>query len=484
MESQESSPSSDATPVDALRDDPSLLSRGLEVEDVLGQGGSSIVYRARDIRHGREVAIKVLRQYPALENAVDRFTQEIRVAAGLRHAHMLPLFDSGTLRDGRLFSVMPVAQGRPLSALIREGPLTVADTVRLAREIAQALAHLHRSGYVHRDVKPENVLVESGHAVLTDFGLAASLGALAMPGESPPGTAWWKTAVGTLPYMSPEALFADGLIDGRTDIYALGIVLYEMLAAELPFVVTSAEQLLARRTRDGQPSIRALRADVPRELEAIIARSTALEPGDRFESADAMDAALAQVPAGVSGSSLVAFSVNQRTLSIGLVALLVGSVIGVSAWHRARQASTLDPQRIVVVDLVNDTGDSALAGVGVLAGDFITEDLTARSHLSVVNATIALPSRQQRRLPPADSTLARQTRALVASTRAGLAVTGAYFRAGNDLEVVAEVTDTRSGRVIGVAGPVHGALDHPDSSLRVLGDSVVAILRRRHAPPG
>jgi hypothetical protein len=137
----------------------------------------------------------------------------------------------------------------------------------------------------------------------------------------------------------------------------------------------------------------------------------------------------------------------------------------------------------VVADLANDTGDSTLTGVGAFAGDLITAALTTGTRLSVVNATVAIASRQQRRLPPADSTLARQTRALVASTRAGLAVTGAYFRAGNALEVVAEVTDTRSGRVIGMAGPVHAALDHPDSSLRVLGDSVVAILRRRHAPP-
>ena len=482
--------------MEVLRDDPALQSRDLVVEDVLGEGGSSIVYRARDARHGRYVAIKVLRRFPALDSAGERFAQEIRVAGGLRHAHMLPLHDSGTLQDGRLFSIMPVAQGRPLSAIISEGPLSVNDAVRLAREMAEALAHLHASGYVHRDVKPENILVESGHAVLTDFGLAVPLHTLDVAVQRPRREDWRKAvaekgrftqsgdAVGTIPYMSPEALLADGPVDGRTDVYSLGIVLYEMLAAALPFGLTSPEQLLARLTRDGMPSIRAVRSDVPRELDMIIARSTAIEPNERFASAEAMGAALAAVPIGVTGKRFLSYARDRRPMSIGLIVLLVVFIVGASAWYRARQSSALDPQRVVVADLANDTGDSALAGVGALAGDFITAALTAGTRLSVVNASVALPSRQQRRLPPADSTLARATRSLVISTRAGLVVTGAYFRAGTDIEVVAELTDTRSGRVIGTAGPVHTVADHPDSSLRVLGDSVLAILRRRHAPPG
>ncbi len=167
--------SNEAEAIDNLRSDSSLHALGLVVTGVLGEGGTAIVYRARDARHERNVAVKVLR--PDIPpSAARRFAQEVLVAGRLRHAHMLPLFDSGRLADGRLFSIMPVAEGRPLSALIREGPLPIADAVRIARETAEALGFMHRNGFVHRDVKPENILVESGHAVLTDFGLAIAHG--------------------------------------------------------------------------------------------------------------------------------------------------------------------------------------------------------------------------------------------------------------------------------------------------------------------
>ena len=155
------------------------------------------------------------------------------------------------------------------------------------------------------------------------------------------------------------------------------------------------------------------------------------------------------------------------------VALLTGG-----AWLALRETA-LDPRRIVVADLANDTGDSSLAGNGVLAGDIISSRLTEYGRLNVINATIALPSHLQVNLPSADSTVSRVSQALVSSTHAGLAVTGAFFRTGGSLEVVAEVTDTRTNRVIGVAGPFRADLERPDSAFRVLGDSVVAIVRRR-----
>lgn len=495
MESRDSLPSSDATPLDSLRADPSLRSRELAIVDVLGEGGSAIVYRAHDARHGRDVAIKVLREHPALDNARDRFAREVRVAAGLRHPHILPLFDSGTLSDGRLFSVMPVAQGRPLSAMIAEGPLTVADAVRLTREVAQALAFLHASGYVHRDVKPDNILVEAGHAVLTDFGVAANIGTLdsgvsrgvdSQPQQVAADSVRLTqdgSVVGTLRYMSPEALFGDAVVDTRTDVYSLGIVLYEMLAGELPDAGAPPERLLSQRMREGLPRIRGVRPDVPAELEAVVARSTALDPAERFDTATAMDQALANITLEASEVNARRSIAERGGPSWGVVAVLLAAIVGSLVWYRVRQETTLDPQRVVVADLANDTGDSSLTSIGALAGDFISGAIANNTSLNVVNATISLPSRLQRILPAADSTLARATRALVLSTRAGLAVTGAYFRVGEGLEVVAEVVDTRSGRVLGIAGPLHGATAHPDSVLRVLGDSVVATLRRRHAAP-
>jgi serine/threonine-protein kinase len=469
-----------------------LVARGLRVVDVLGVGGSAIVYRARDERHDRDVAIKIMRQALHLPNAEARFKQEIRVAAGLRHAHILPLMDSGALQDGRPFAVMPVARGRPLRAMILEGSLAINDAVRLAREIAEALSHLHECGFVHRDVKPENILVEGGHAVLTDFGIAAPVSSL-LSSDDFRGVDWWLSgtpterltptggAVGTLHYMAPE-LFESKSIDGRTDVYALGVVLYEMLTTELPYHANSPSQLIKQITRDRLPDVRKVRPGVPLELEAIIERSTARKPADRYESAGAMASALAHIPTQGGATAQRLQSGDSRSAGLMLVALLAAMIVGFSLWARDRQANALDPNRIVVADLVNDTGDPSLGGTGVLGGDVFTAALTAGTKLTVVNSNLALPSRQEG-IPPADSVLARETRSLIAATHAGLVVTGAFVRAGTYLDLFAEVTDTRSGRVLGTVGPVHGSIQNPDRALRSVADSVVAIVRRRHAPP-
>lgn len=477
--------------IELLREDSSLRAIGLVVTDVLGQGGSAVVYRARDARHGRDVAVKVLRSASPLDKATLRFAQEVLVAGRLRHAHMLPLFDSGRLQDGRLFSVMPVAEGRPLSSLISEGPLGVADAVRIARETAEALGYLHRSGFVHRDVKPENILVESGHAVLTDFGIAIAHGSSTAGEPEPPdadgndvvpvgGRRFTQTGriVGTLSYMSPESMMADASVDYHRDIYALGVVLYEMLAGKLPFKSNSPVSLMANRLRAGIPRIRSVRPDVPEEIETIIVRCTSADSTKTFRTADEVATALAATQVGQS-----ALHARPRWMAPAAV-VLVAAIIGATVFGLNRgssQSQPLDPNRVVVADLANDTGDPALSTIGKLAGDIIVSRLTQQTKLTVVNASIALPSRLQRHLPPADSTLARMTRSLVTSTRAGLVVTGAYFRVGGGLEVVAQFTNTESGRVLGTVGPVDAPMARPDSALRVLGDGIVAILNR--SPP-
>lgn len=453
------------------------------------------MYRARDSRHERDVAVKVMRS-ATTNAAAERFAREIRVAAGLRHPNILPLFDSGTLRDGRRFSVMPVALGRPLRAMMDEGPLAVADAVRLAREVADALAFLHANGWVHRDVKPENILVESGHAVLTDFGIAAPMQAIT-PRSSPEQVAhlWHGGAhpgahvtgagfvIGTPRYMSPEALFGDAPMDARIDVYALGLVLYEMLAGDLPFQARSAAALIAERMSTPLPLIGKRRRDVSAKLDAVIACAADVRPGERYASASAFRDALAAVPIAADAGhvELTTLDQDRRTMLMAMLLLVgIGSAFGIWRW---RTTVALDPQRIVVADLANQTGDASLARLGPLAGDLITAGLSQATRLDVVNAPVALGSRQRPRLARDDSSLQVDTRALVTATRAGLVVTGAYYEDRGLLQLLAEVTETRGGRVLGAIGPLPANPSAPEPGLQALADSVVAVTKRRHAPP-
>ena len=465
----------------ALRQEPALHEHGLVLRDVLGAGGTAVVYRARDNRHERDVAVKVLHRNLAGTPSEARFAQEIRVAAALRHPHVLPLFDSGTLADGRLFAVMPVAAGRPLSAYIAEGPLALTDALRLARETAEALAYLHSHGFVHRDVKPANILVEAGHAVLTDFGLATSLptpasaAALAVAAATTGDTRLTLTgmALGTLPYMSPEALLGESQLDARADVYAVGVVLYEMLTGCLPCEARTAMEQLNSRTRDPLPQLHERCPDLPPAVEAVLVRCTDPKPDARYQSAEALAAALAAIPTGARAvPSRAARRWLHAALTIGVVALAT------FAWARIR-GPWLDPSQVVVADFANDAGDWETVNIGVLAGDIITDAITSGTSLKVVNADVALPSRLQRQSRVADSVLARKTRILVERTHSGLVVTGAYFRRGDTHEFIAEVIDARSGRVLGVAGPLRSATADVDPAIRALAARIVSILRAR-----
>ena len=205
----------------------------------LGEGGMAVVYLAQDLRHGRAVAIKVMKPEMAEAIGRERFLREIETIARLVHPHILPLYDSGT-SAGQLYYVMPYISGPSLQARLRqEGPLPLDEAIRIALGVASALAHAHTAGLVHRDVKPSNILLQDGIPLVTDFGVArSSAAALGSNAETSAGVAALTTIgtiVGTPQYMAPEQAFGDPAIDGRADLYALGCVLYEMLAGEPPF---------------------------------------------------------------------------------------------------------------------------------------------------------------------------------------------------------------------------------------------------------
>ena len=267
------------------------------IERELARGGMATVHLARDVRHHRRVAIKVLREELAAAVGAERFLEEIRVTASLQHPHILPLFDSGSA-DDLLWYVMPFVEGETLrSRLAREGRLPVDVAIQLAREIAEALDYAHRHGIVHRDVKPENVLLQSGHALVADFGIALAL-------EHAGGDRLTRTGIslGTPQYMAPEQALGDRGIDARTDVYALGAVLHEMLAGESPFSGTPQHDVVRRVLHEPPTALAKRRADVSTFLDAAVRKALAKQPDDRFPSAAAFAAALGAPVGGEAGS--------------------------------------------------------------------------------------------------------------------------------------------------------------------------------------
>lgn len=258
----------------------SALHGTYRVEHEIGAGGFGTVYLAEDLRHGRKVAIKLLRPEVAASAGAERFLREIRIIASLQHPNILGLIDSGAT-DDLLYYVMPYVEGSTLRVrLAREGEFAIDESVRLLREIAEALAHAHERGVVHRDVKPENVLFMAGHALLADFGIAKALVDRVPAAEA----TQVGTVVGSPGYMAPEAVTGEST-DHRTDLYAFGVLAYEVLGGQHPFFgIGPAQMMLAHLTRE-VPPLRQLRPDVPAELEALVMRCLAKKPSDRWQSA-------------------------------------------------------------------------------------------------------------------------------------------------------------------------------------------------------
>jgi serine/threonine protein kinase/tetratricopeptide (TPR) repeat protein len=285
-------------PVEVNRVRKALADR-YRIERILGEGGMATVYLAMDLKHQRKVAVKVMRPELAEGLGAERFLREVGIAARLSHPHILPVHDSGS-SDGILYYVMPLVEGESLPArLKRERQLPVEEALRLAREVAEALAYAHRQGIIHRDIKPANILISEGHALVADFGIAR---ATSDDGATLTGTG---LAIGTPQYMSPEQASGEPNIDGRTDIYALGCVLYEMIAGEPPFTGPTAQAVISRSiTEDPRPLTRT-RPSLPPQVDAITMKALAKSPADRYQTAADFAAALstaATATTAVSGS--------------------------------------------------------------------------------------------------------------------------------------------------------------------------------------
>jgi len=268
-----------------------LLSERYELVREVGRGGMAVVYLAVDRKHDRQVAVKILRPELTTSLGADRFLREIAIVAKLTHPHILPLYDSGN-SDDSLFYVMPFVEGETLrDRLGRETQLPLADATRIAREIAGGLSYAHSFGIVHRDIKPENILLSTGLAVIADFGIARALSAAGADNLTGTGL-----GIGTPKYMSPEQCAGDE-VDGRSDVYALGCLFYEMLVGEPPFSGPNVQAILARHTLATIPRVQTVRGGVPAQVDDVISRALAKIPADRFatalEFAEVLDDALA-----------------------------------------------------------------------------------------------------------------------------------------------------------------------------------------------
>jgi serine/threonine-protein kinase len=262
---------------------------------VLGRGGMATVYLAQDLRHDRPVALKVLHSELAATLGPERFQREIKLAAGLQHPHILTVHDSGETA-GQLWYTMPYVAGESLrDRLRRERQLPLDDALQITREIADALGYAHSQGIVHRDIKPDNILLSHGHALVADFGVARAL-------QNAGGEQLTQTgsSVGTPAYMSPEQSMGDSVLDGRSDLYSLGCVLYEMLAGEAPYTGPSAQAIVAKRLLEPVPHVRTLRETVPVEVDQALERALAKTPADRFPTAETFSRAVTGISSNIT----------------------------------------------------------------------------------------------------------------------------------------------------------------------------------------
>ena len=370
------------------------------LEAVLGTGASATVYLAEDLRHGRQVALKVLHSALGAALGVERFQREIRTQARLQHPHILPLFDSGSAA-GRLYYTMPyVATGSLRDRLRREGPLELGVAVGVAGEVASALTYAHGQGVIHRDLKPENILLSpTGHALLSDFGIACALDDT-VPG-APGRLTETGVTLGTPAYMSPEQSAGDEAVDARTDVYSLAAVVYEALTGKVPFEGANARAIMARRLTEAPPSVRALRPEVPAPVDAALVRAMARHPEERFESVAAFARALALPDDGtVSLPSPVpaqrqARRPGARVKLLPVLAALIAVLFAAGGWLLWRRLHAPGPAGdggtlpVVAVLPFKNLGPAA----DQYFADGLTEELTSRlaglAALRVISRTSA-----------------------------------------------------------------------------------------------
>ncbi|MEP6831793.1 MAG: protein kinase [Gemmatimonas sp.] len=454
-----------------------------EIEGIVGKGGMAIVYRARDMRHPREVAIKVLRPEVAQSIGTTRFLREIAVAAPFSHPHILPLIDSGELVDEKgqstPYYVMPLVDGETLhQKLVREGRLPIAVVLRITREILEALQYAHAQGVIHRDIKPANILLSGGHAVVADFGVSRPLPPKIDGIAGDPGLTLTGDVIGTPSYMSPEQALGHRVIDARSDIFSVGCVMYEMLVGDRPFD-TPIPQYTATKKRHGiYTSARDARKDVSEALDQVLAKALKAEPDDRYASASAFLVALAQLDekdTGGWGMLQQPVSGWVRNVAIGALAVVGvvaatmkgGRTTNVSEAAAAPAAIASDKSRVAVLPIEQLTPDSLL---NIIANGFQTDlidELAQYPALTVISKNGVLQFRGNN----------ASTDSIARALNVGSVVAGDIRHFGDSVRVSVRLIDGASGAILSTAqdsGTIRDLLAVRSSVI----NSVTAFLRK------
>ena len=425
------------------------------IERLVGRGGMALVYLAHDLKHDRRVALKVLKPEIAASVGPERFMGEINIAARLAHPNILPLHDSGDA-NGLLYYVMPFVEGESLrERLEADGPLPIGESVRIARELAEALGHAHELGVVHRDVKPGNILLLGGHAVIADFGIARAMSAAGLTTVTETGL-----TLGTPAYMSPEQVTGEEELDGRSDLYSLACVLYEMLTGHPPFVEASGRKVLAAHVRKPPTKLRGLRPEVSPALAAVVERALAKGPAERFATGGDFGEALAgalQPEGALSWRSDRWWRMRRRVTSragvAGMAGALVVLAVAASVFRSSPPptasgepvAAVIEPQLVVVADYDSPTSDSLLSSVltGALRIDLAQSPALRILPPAMVQSTLAEIGQERGAL--VDLATARE---IALRNGVGAALALGAERIGSEYLLQARLVDAASGDIV------------------------------------
>jgi len=412
------------------------------IERELGRGGMATVYLAEDLKHHRQVAIKVLRPEVASALGPERFLREIELAANLAHPNILPLHDSGEV-EGTFYYIMPYLPGESLrDRLAREHQLPLDEALRITREVADALGHAHAEGVIHRDIKPENILFQAGHAVVADFGIAKAIASATTPAAD--RLTETGISIGTPAYMSPEQAAGNSDVDGRSDLYSLGCVLYEMLCGEAPYSGANPQVILARKLTEPVPRATVLRETVPASVDAALAKALAKTPADRFGSAAEFVAGLEAEPAAPQTRAQIA------AVGAAVLVILLGA-LGVHAW-RGRGAGPPPTPVLAVMPFTPVTPDTALARLGRELSLTLSNTLDGVGEFHTIEPLSVLAQLPEGSTSLAGAELLELTHRLGATQ----AVTGSLVHVGGDVRLDIALLDAVGGEPIArvsVTGP-------------------------------